>query len=159
MTGTVTRIAEEGLARSPTRRAALNSAQRLVAAVVAAGLLALLAVAAWLTPAQQGHGTHEQLGMYRCGWVVAFNKPCPTCGMTTAFAHAAEGDLWASFVTQPMGALLALTSSVGFWAALHAAVTGSHIGRICATMVRPWPLTVAAGLLIGAWVYKLLTWG
>lgn len=130
----------------------------MLAGAVAAGLLAILAVAAWLTPSPHGHGTHTQMGMYPCGWVVAFDKPCPTCGMTTAFAHAADGRVWASARAQPMGMVLAVGSAGAFWGALHVAATGSRLGRVGATMLGGRGLWALAILGAAAWAYKVLTW-
>lgn len=96
--------------------------------------------------------------MYPCGWVVAFDKPCPTCGMTTAFAHAADANLWQSAKTQPMGMLLAVGSAGVFWGAAHVAATGSRLGRVGATMLGGRSLWVLAGLSAAAWAYKVLTW-
>ena len=129
-----------------------------MAAFLALGALSVLTIAACLTPDPRGDGTHTQLGLPPCGWVVRFNKPCPTCGMTTAFAHAAHLNLWKSFKTQPMGCLLALGTGAAFWLCLHVALTGSHLGRTCARMLTPRWLWAALGLLIAAWAYKYATW-
>lgn len=131
---------------------------RLLAGSVAALLLALLLTAAWLRPASAGHGTHTQLGLLQCGWVAAFGKPCPTCGMTTAFAQAAHGNILASFAVQPMGALLALLSAGGFWGCLHAALTGSRVGSMAGGLLSPRVLWWVAGATVAAWAYKVWTW-
>lgn len=126
--------------------------------MVSLGALALLGTAAGLTPSPTGAGTHLQLGLFPCGWLIAFDKPCPTCGMTTAFAYAAHARLPQAFLSQPMGAILALATSAAFWAGLHVALTGSDLGRVCSNLLRPrvlWPLAAAAG---AAWTYKLLVW-
>ncbi|HHN77174.1 MAG TPA: DUF2752 domain-containing protein [Phycisphaerales bacterium] len=111
-----------------------------------------------LHPSDEGHGTHTQLGMPACGWVIAFNKPCPTCGMTTAFTHAAHGRFADALADQPMGALLALISAAVFWAGLHTAITGCRLDRLVRMVLAPRTLWIAAALAAGAWGYKLLTW-
>lgn len=131
---------------------------RLVAALVAFGCLAVLAVAAWLVPAAAGHGTHTSIGLPPCSWAVWFGKPCLTCGMTTAFAHAGEGRWDAALVVQPAGAALALATATAFWFAAHAALTGSRIGPMIAPLLRPRAVTLGVGALLAAWVYKILTW-
>ena len=99
-----------------------------------------------------------QLGLRPCGWVVAFDKPCVTCGMTTAFAFAAEGDMASAARAQPMGLVLALATAAGFWAALHVALTGSRLGSICARMLGARWLWAIAALAAASWAYKLATW-
>jgi len=138
------------------RREAVGA--RLFAAAIAAACLAVLLAAATIQPNASGHGSHTQLGLPACGWATVTGKPCPTCGMTTAFAHAAHGRFDRAFITQPLGALLALPAAGTFWVAGHTAVTGSRLGRWCATMLRPRTLWVLGGLLVVSWIYKILTW-
>jgi hypothetical protein len=127
-------------------------------------LLAVLSVAAWLTPSPTGFGTHEQLalrpgaGLQTCTWVALTGKPCPTCGMTTSFAHAANFDLLAALKVQPMGTVLALAAATGFWFALHVAVAGSSAGVILSGMFGKRALWVSMALLGGSWVYRIATW-
>lgn len=126
--------------------------------MLAAGSLALLLVSMMLHPSGAGHGTHTQLGMPECGWVVAFNKPCPTCGMTTAFSHAAHGQFAAALTDQPMGTLLAVFTASVFWGGLHVGVTGCRLDRLVRVVLSPRMLWFVAALAMGAWGYKLLTW-
>jgi len=129
-----------------------------MAALGALACLAVLLVAAALSPSADGHGTHTQLKMPECGWVLAFDKPCPTCGMTTSFAHAADGELLASAAVQPAGALLAVGASAAFWTLLHASVFGSRITRVFRPLWTTRWIIAAAGLLAAAWLYKIATW-
>lgn len=131
---------------------------RVGAAIIGTALLLVLVIAAGLAPDPRGEGTHTQLGLPPCGWATHFGKPCPTCGMTTAFAHAAHMGFWTGFKTQPMGLVLALFTAAGFWGAMHIAVTGSHLGRICARMLTAKVLWTMAVLLLAAWAYKFVTW-
>lgn len=131
---------------------------RLIATVTAGLCLALLLTAASLSADPHGLGTHEQLALPACSWPALFNAPCPTCGMTTAFTHASGLDLPRAFVTQPMGALLAVATSVTFWFALHSALTGSRALTAFASLLSGKGTYVAIGLLIAAWAYKGVTW-
>ena len=126
--------------------------------LVAAACLALLFTAARLAPSEDGHGTHTQLGMDECAWAESFGAPCATCGMTTAFAHASDGNLVASLGAQPFGALLAVFSASVFWGALHVSVTGSALGRYAARMITPGFVWPTAALFLAAWAYKFVTW-
>lgn len=130
--------------------------ERALAGFVAAGCLAVLVVAAGLVASERGHGTHEQLGLPTCGWILAAGVPCPTCGMTTAFASAAAGDWLASARAQPMGTILALAAAAAFWIALHVAVFGSRAGRVCGRLLRPRYLAIIAGVWAISWGYKVL---
>lgn len=121
-------------------------------------LLAVLAMGAWLSPRAEGHATHTQLGLPECGWVARFNKPCPTCGMTTAFALAAHGRFVEACRVQPFAAAAALASAIGFWAAAHVALTGSRLGSLFAGSLTPRVLWVMAATAASAWAYKLFTW-
>lgn len=136
----------------------VGRAARWGAVAIAAGLFAVLLTAAWLTPAPGGHATHTQLGLPECGWVMKFGKPCPTCGMTTAFAWAAHGDFVRSFLAQPFAAVLVVVSAAGFWGAVHVAATGSRIGDAFAAALRPRLLWVLAATVLAAWAYKFVTW-
>lgn len=136
----------------------VSAAARLAAALIALVLLSVMVAAAWLRPAPQGHATHTQLGLPGCGWAVRFGKPCPTCGMTTSFAHAAHASYGRSLVAQPFATLLIIGTAAGFWAALHVLLTGSRVGETVASWLRPRLLWVLAATGLAAWIYKFITW-
>jgi Protein of unknown function (DUF2752) len=62
-----------------------------------------LIIARFLQPSSQGVGTHEQLGLPPCPFLHLTGIPCPSCGLTTSFAHAARLNFYQAFVTQPFG--------------------------------------------------------
>ena len=71
-----------------------------------------------------------------------------TCGMTTAFAHAANGDLLASFLTQPLGMLLSLATAMAALVGWYVVATGSRVGVL---LGRLWGMKsgwILAGLLL-----------
>lgn len=140
------------------RAARATFGERLAGLLIALGLLAVLIAAASVEPARQGFGTHTRLGLPQCGWVVAFNKPCFTCGMTTAFAHAVRLQFISAFLAQPMGLLAALLTAAGLWPALHVALTGSRLGPTIARLITGRVLIVLGVLTLVAWGYKLATW-
>jgi hypothetical protein len=141
---------------APPARAEL--AVRVAAGVFAAMCLLLLVLSASLRADARGHGTHQQLGLPPCGWVVAFKKPCMTCGMTTAFAFVATGEVRRGFVVQPAGALLAVGVAGLFWVCLYVAATGSRVLEVGGTLLRPRWLLVFAGIILAAWAYKWAVW-
>lgn len=124
---------------------------------MAAAALAPLVVGATLSPDPAGHGTHTQLGLPPCGWVVAYGKPCPTCGMTTAFTHAAHGRLDLAFVAQPAGTVLAVLAAVLFWIGLHTAVTGSRVAPKMVAGIRGRHAIGLVMLVLAGWGYMMLT--
>lgn len=136
----------------PTARA--TRGQRAAGLIVAAICLTVLCIAASLKPDPRGVETHAQLGLWPCGWYMASGFPCPTCGMTTAFAAAANRDLLGSLRTQPFGLLLSLSTAAAFWGGLHTAVFGSRLGTLGGTLLRPRWMTTALILLLAAWAYK-----
>ncbi len=151
------RNAEPSAARARTpRRTGIGG--RLTAGAVALGCLSVLALAAYLHADGRGHGTHEQLGLMKCAWPMLFDKPCPTCGMTTSFTHAANADLLSAVQTQPFGAALAIGTSVMFWMGLYVALTGSRIWAVGMRMLNGRTIAVLGLLALAAWVYKVLTW-
>jgi hypothetical protein len=86
----------------------LEGPKRWLLLLLAAGLLGLLGVARWLEPDARGYGTHTQLGLGPCAFAAMTGRPCPTCGMTTAFAWFARGSFGASWRASPAGCLIAL---------------------------------------------------
>lgn len=144
--------ATDRMLRPDSGNRAASGSERVFAALVALLAAAPLLVAVFLTPNPAGHGTHTQLGLPPCGWVLAFGKPCPTCGMTTAFTHMAHGRPDLAFITQPAGAFLSVLAASIFWVALHTATTQS----------RAFPALLAAIRLrhvIGLLLIVLLGWG
>ncbi|HEX4950790.1 MAG TPA: DUF2752 domain-containing protein [Blastocatellia bacterium] len=65
----------------------------------------VLAVARVLSPSPNGIGTHQQLGLPPCFFHKLTGIPCPTCGMTTSFAHTVRLQFYEAFIAQPFGLL------------------------------------------------------
>ncbi len=63
------------------------------------------AIAVWLRPDPSGFGTHQQLGFPPCTIYTYFKIPCPTCGMTTSFAHFVRGE-WIDAARANTGCLI-----------------------------------------------------
>jgi len=129
-------------------------ANRLVAGVIALVSSAPLVFAALLTPSKAGMGTHMQLGLPDCGFKVVTGLPCATCGCTTAFAHAADGALLTSFLTQPFGAVLALTLAMLTLVSLWSLWSGMSLGPIGGVIASKRAMIGWAVLLLAAWAYK-----
>jgi len=74
---------------------------------LALGLTVVFVIAARLRPDPRGYGTHEQLGRPPCAILKLTGRPCPSCGMTTAFAWFVRGELARSWRANPSGLLAA----------------------------------------------------
>ena len=126
---------------------------------IALPAVAVLALAAWLTPAPSGLGTHRQLGeLPACGWIAVADLPCPTCGMTTAFAHAANGNLIASFLAQPLGCLLAICVAMTLLGSVYVCITGSRLERALAPLCGRRMAWAVSTLVVAAWLYKIVSY-
>lgn len=141
----------------PVQPDSLGPLGRLCCALTAAAALGVVALGAGLTPDRRGHSTHTQLGMQRCLWRAEAGRPCPGCGMTTAFTLATHGRLASAFVLQPAGALAAVAAAVAFWVGLWGAATGSRAPLRTGRLLRPVPLLIAALVWVLSWVYTLST--
>jgi hypothetical protein len=123
--------------------------ERFLAATVSAISLALLIIAAELTPNALGLGTHRGLGLPECGFLLRTGLPCPSCGMTTSFAWFIRGNFIASIYVQPMGALLAA------WAGAWIGVTGRPAHRLLSSALSPRVLVGLLGFALAAWGWKI----
>ena len=135
---------------------ALSRGSRLLVGWSAIGLLALLAVAAWLKPDPQGLGTHQQFGLPPCTFRVLFGLPCPTCGMTTAWAHLVRGELGDAFLVNAAGALLAMLAIAAVPWLVGSAIRGRWFGRAPNGNVVAWMATGICLIAFVQWGLRLL---
>lgn len=130
--------------------------RRLHALGVSLTASVLLSIAYFLTPASGGVGTHQQLGLPKCGWIIAVDVPCPTCGMTTAWSHTVRGDLSTAFMTQPMGMLLAMAAFFVAIGGLITACTGYSFQPILYKYPPSKIFILVLVLALLAWGFKIL---
>lgn len=129
---------------------------RVAGGAILAGCVSLFAVASRLEPMTSGIGTHEQLGLPPCGMAVLWGVPCPTCGMTTAFAYAARGRWASSFHAQPAGLAVAVGIAGIAAIAMRTLATG-RTHRV--NWYRLAPARVGIGVvsvLLAGWAYKII---
>jgi len=129
----------------------LRPATRGAMFTLATGLAVVFVVATRLEPSPRGMGTHTQLGLPPCHLALVTGKPCPSCGMTTAFAWFVRGRLDRSWGANPAGVLLAAASL----ALIPWLVAGAARGRTCFTRSLERPLI---GLLVATVALSLLSW-
>lgn len=128
---------------------------RGIGLLLVGGVLAVFVVARSIVPDPAGFGSHQQLGLAPCMMPAAIGLPCPTCGMTTAFAHAARLDFPAAFLAQPVGLLLAVLTAVAGLAGLDLLVTGRY-WMVNWYRVSPAKLVVAGTVLLCiSWLGKI----
>ncbi len=97
-------------------------------------LLALLAVILWavifaswyVTPSPDGYGSHIQLAIPKCSWITEKNRPCPTCGMTTAYSLTIRGRIIQAFITQPAGCVFAVCHIILTLLLTYMVIVGKH---------------------------------
>jgi len=126
-----------------------------MAGTLSLALVTLLGLAAWLRPSDLGLGTHQQLGLPPCSFRFLVHTRCPTCGMTTAWAHAVRGQVAEGLRANAGGVLLAaLAAAAAPWLALSAA-RGRWLGprpRINALAVLS---VVWAAVVLVEWIVRL----
>lgn len=136
-------------------RAPLSVPARILVGLLAAGSISVAASSRLLSPDPRGFGTHEQIVGVPCTFRAFTGIPCPTCGMTTSFAHMARGEIAQALHAQPMGAALFAMLVLGGLLSAFSAVTGVPFWQKLDG--RPiWVLVavLVAGLLAG-WLYKI----
>ena len=87
--------------------------------------------------------------------IMLVGYPCPTCGMTTAFAHTVRGNLWSAFSAQPAGLAVALATVLAASVSLGVLFSGK-VWAVNWFRVTPLRLTLTIVLVVlGGWLYKL----
>ncbi len=130
--------------------------RRIHALCVALATLFLLSVAFIIQPSADGIGTHQQLGLPKCGWILVANVPCPTCGMTTAWSHAVRGELPSAFMAQPLGTLLALAAFLVVIGAFVTAITGFSFHPLLYRFPPSRIFIITIVFAFVAWGFKIL---
>ena len=134
-----------------TLRDKLDRKERAGLALLTAGLLCGLGIAAWLSPDPNGHGTHRQLGLPPCSSVLAFGIKCPACGMTTSWALMIEGRIPEALVANVGGSLLFVVAFISIPWLLWIVWTGQR------QLKDQWGM-FALGGSCGAMIIALATW-
>lgn len=129
--------------------------QRAAALAVAAVGAGVLTLAASLPPAPQGLGTHQQLGLAPCGFIDRTGIPCPTCGMTTAFASFMHGRPLAALRSQPAGAILAASTVAAVLLAAWTAASGRIVKLPWEWLATPAGLAWLGAVFFGGWTWKI----
>ncbi len=131
---------------------------RIVMLVAALILLVPLGIAAWLTPAASGLGTHQQLGLPPCSMRLWFNMRCPACGMTTSWAWLVRGQLISSLQSNAAGTLLAV---LDLWTAGGLIWFSWSGDRPSANWLKATVMALAGAMLLAVaiWLWRLMSDG
>ena len=134
--------------------------QRLLFLALAALAGTALAIARLLTPAPGGMGTHQQLVLPPCTFRVLTGHGCPGCGLTTAFAQLARGELHLAWQANPMGVLFYAMTVIsvpvflfGFWqpqrlsTVLHSTQVLGFLVLLLLGMLGAWAVRLALGMV------------
>ncbi len=127
-----------------------------LALVLATGTV--IAIAIWLDPASDGHGTHRQLGLNRCSFLSATGYPCPMCGATTTFTLWAHLDPIHGIANQPFASLLFLMTLATLGLGLVELIDPRDRWRRLLSALAPYEGRLASGFLaiMGlSWIYKI----
>ena len=119
------------------------------------GVFLLIIIGRILTPSESGQGTHRQLGLPPCPFLELTALPCPSCGLTTSFSHAAHLDLAESFLVQPFGLLIFIICCG--WIPISFVLESSSAEwrtRILAATLRHAPSLLLTTYLL-SWLYKI----
>lgn len=120
------------------------------------GFLAVLVTGVWLKPAPSGLGTHTELHLPPCGFYTVFHKPCPSCGMTTAFALLVHGHPLKAIRVQPAG--VAVFAAMA-WVWLYIPLAWRKKKPFEHLLEHRAFLPVVLGLIVlilGVWIYRML---
>lgn len=130
---------------------------RIVWMVGGLGSLSVVVTAAILHPSSEGHGTHTQLGLPPCGFLVVTGYPCPGCGLTTAFSAMAHFDPVLAAFANPFGVLLFLVTLVFVPISFRGAWRGDPVLDTLERIGTPWWAAFLAIASISVWATKVLT--
>ena len=115
----------------------------------------VLVVAAAIEPDARGYGTHTQLGLPPCGFMLLTGSPCPGCGLTTAFAHGIRGHLSLAASANPLGLALFLVVCLCIPLGMIAALRGWSLDAVIERFgLNRWGLALAGGA-VAVWVVRL----
>lgn len=128
--------------------------ERLLWWGMVAGSIGVLAAAALIEPDSRGYGTHQQLGLPPCGFLLLTGSPCPGCGLTTAFAHGIRGQWSMAASANPLGLALFLVVCACIPLGVTAALRGWSFDEVIERFrLNRWALALA-GCAVLVWVVR-----
>jgi hypothetical protein len=96
-------------------------------------------------------GTHRDVGLPTCSFLLATRKPCPSCGLTTSFALLVRGDVKASWAANWVGTLMAVVLAVAIPWGLASMIRGRLLFFASLERGLTWFVAVFLTLLLARW--------
>lgn len=125
-------------------------------ALLLIGVLVMFAIAWYLTPNPQGHGTHQQLGLPPCTIYYLTGRPCPSCGLTTSVSAIVHGQLRLAWRANPIGFLIVAIALGVALNSLYALLRGRSlrldfdwVNRILLVLLSVWLIHGVVRFLLG----------
>jgi hypothetical protein len=118
----------------------------------------VLIVARLLNPSSRGVGTHEQLGLPPCPFLFLTGIPCPSCGLTTSFAHAARLDFFSSLITQPFGLIAFFLTVIAIPLSIFLSRRRISWSELMQARIVKRLTYVAIAFYVLSWFYKIIVW-
>ncbi|MGE0130055.1 MAG: DUF2752 domain-containing protein [Blastocatellales bacterium] len=114
-----------------------------------------LITARLLQPSLHGVGTHEQLGLPPCAFLHFTGIPCPSCGLTTSFAHAARLHFYEAFITQPFGFIIFCLTALSIPLSFYLIYSRSPWAKLIYSAKSNHMLYALIALYLLSWLYKI----
>lgn len=114
-----------------------------------------LVTARLLQPSSRGVGTHEQLGLPSCAFLHLTGVPCPSCGLTTSFAHAARLHFFEAFIVQPFGLIAFCLMALSIPLSLYLIYSRTPWSKLIYSTRSNQVLYALLALYLLSWFYKI----
>jgi len=129
---------------------------RLIYLTVPAVSTSAILLGRMMTPSPTGVGTHQQFGLPACLMLTLTGIPCPSCGLTTSFSHAAHLEFSQAVQVQPFGLLVFFLAVASIPISIlimtrHKPFSDLLFSR-SANRIMYWLLS----LYIVSWIYKII---
>lgn len=142
----------------------LTATVRGLLVLIALGWATVFGIAVWLNPYQgddgtatvRKMGTHHQLGLLPCGFLVMTGKPCPSCGMTTSFSLMMHGDPLNAARANWVGVVLVVFGALMIPWAIVSSIRGRYLWIRSLEWLLLWCVSIFLVLSLSRWAVVLL---
>lgn len=156
MTGITTGNRIRQSLRLQTAWSGFTAIDRLIYVSIAMGSSCAILMGRYLTPSASGVGTHQQLGLPACPTLHLTGYPCPSCGLTTSFALAAQLEFIEAFQVQPFGLVAFFLASACIPISAILISRRISVNDLIFARGSNRIMYFLLALYIGSWVYKIM---